>query len=133
MCLAVYIATTQEIPLIAWDKQNPAFHIKALDHHSHVRKQFDLENVYYAGSNEGCGCGFLKDGVVGEELERTKTNYLRLAEIVRSAQEKGIQVQIFSCWEGDQSAIPESRKQISLENLLADDFVFEEKAFYDVA
>ena len=133
MCLAVYIATTHQIPLIAWDKENPAFYTKELDYHDkRVRKQFDLENVYYAGSNEGCGCGFLKDGVVGEELELTKANYLKLSEVVRSAQNQGFKVQIFSCWEGGQTGKIEIRKQIAVDDLIADEFEFEEQALYEI-
>ena len=59
MCLALYLAASQELPVIAWDKANPAFHVIRLPKNAEgVRKHFHSEYVYYAGSAQGCSCAF---------------------------------------------------------------------------
>jgi hypothetical protein len=131
MCLAAYIAASVPLKLIEWEKAEPNFHVAELSSRdSHVKKQFALSHVYYVGSHEGCGCGFLKDGEVGEDLKRVEESYARLADYAREALEAGAELQLFSCWEGDQGAAPEFHEVISVETLKESDFVFKEKAFY---
>jgi hypothetical protein len=63
MCLAVYISTKIEIATIPWDNDNPSFFILSIDQRNHhnVEKQFINPNIYYVGSYQGCGCGFIYD------------------------------------------------------------------------
>jgi hypothetical protein len=59
MCMVVYLAADAPLPLISWDAQAPAFHVKALGSRDDpVRARFSKPHVYYVGSHEGCGCGF---------------------------------------------------------------------------
>jgi hypothetical protein len=133
MCLAVYIASNQELPLIAFDKARPAFYVGELSSaDGDVRRQFTLPNVRYAGSNEGCGCGFLKDGVVGDELIQTQQNYTDLGQYITPLLENGGVVELFACWEGDQPSPKESSEEIDVQDLVGEDFEFREKYFYQV-
>jgi hypothetical protein len=130
MCLAVYIASDVELPLVPWNDAKPSFYVKELIYNKGVRKQFSFPNVRYVGSNAGCGCGFLKDGVVGEELVEALENYAGLAAYVLKLRDRGADIQVFSCWEGDQEKKQDSRNIIRVTDLLADDFEFKEKALY---
>lgn len=130
MCLSVYIASDQPLPLVAWNYAKPAFYIDELKYNKEVVMQFTLPNVRRVGSDAGCGCGFLKDGVSGDELVESMNNYSGLALYVRELQKKGASLEIFSCWEGDQTSKCESHYTIEADDLLQDAFEFKEKALY---
>lgn len=132
MCLAVYIASDHELPIIAWDETSPAFYTIDLSKDSGVKRQFTLTNVAYAGSSEGCGCGFSKDGEVGEELATVEENYRRLADYIKGLQAAGASIQLFSCWEGDPASKPEFYETIRGSDLITKNFDFKEKALYRV-
>ncbi|HEY7544129.1 MAG TPA: hypothetical protein VID27_04565, partial [Blastocatellia bacterium] len=126
--------SSEMLPLIAWDESDRAFYVSELPARaSGVKKQFTLPFVYYAGSHEGCGCGFLKGGRSDEEMEKVKENYAKLAEYVSQARRKRIAVELFSCWAGDEEAAPEFREVINGMALKQEDFEFKEKAFYRFA
>jgi hypothetical protein len=83
---------------------------------------FCYANVYYAGSHEGCGCGFSKDGRDSQELEQCQQNYRSLAGVLSSAVRGGARVQLFTCWEGKQTADPETTGIIAVEQLVEPEF-----------
>jgi len=57
--MMVYIASDHELPLIEWNEDAPAFHVRELhEKEKAVRAQFTLPHIYYVGAHEGCGCGF---------------------------------------------------------------------------
>ena len=59
MCMAVYFASDYSLPTSAWNQACPRFYVVELAAHDQsVRRQFSKPFVYYAGSHEGCGCGF---------------------------------------------------------------------------
>lgn len=103
MCLAVYLASDTPIAAVAWNEDAPAFYIEPVAENEVVRKRFSLPFVYYAGSHEGCGCGFSKDGEIGPDLERCQKNYIALGQTLREALSHGAKVELFTCWEGEQS------------------------------
>ena len=113
MCLAVYLASNKPLPVIAWDEKAPAFYLEAIDEAEPVRAQFAYAHVYYAGSHEGCGCGFSKDGVADDEFEQHQQNYVALGRTVRDALDHGAELQIFTCWEGEQTNEPQSVLSVS--------------------
>ena len=131
MCLAVYIASDRPIPDIPWNKKSRSVYTDDSRDFG-ARIQFTLPNVCYIGSDQGCGCGFIKDGCVAEELEEVNANYQNLAKIIRDLQANGGSVEIFSGWEGTQKKAPEFNEEISVEELLKDDFELEEQAFYRI-
>lgn len=134
MCLAVYIASDHELPLVPWEDKRPSFYIAELSYHDKaVCRQFTLPNIRYVGSDAGCGCGFIKDGVADEqEMIETEENYARLAAYASDLKEHGAAIQIFSCWRGDEGAGKEFSELIHVNDLLHKDFEFEEKAFYEI-
>ena len=133
MCLMVYIGSDKPLPLIDWNENERAFNVTELNKfEKSVESQFNVPHVYYVGSHLGCGCGFLKEYKVEEELAQTNNNYLQLNAYLQKARETGAQVQLYSCWDGDQSAKPEFRDQIELNHLLEASFEFKEKALYEV-
>jgi hypothetical protein len=133
MCLAVYIASSKPLKTTGRDKANQEFYVTNLSTHElPVKKQFELPNVYYVGSDQGCGCGFLKDGVVGEELTQVEGNYLQLSGYIADARQQGAEIQLFSCWEGDQASRSEFQEVISEADLITPEFEFQEKALYTV-
>ena len=129
MCLAVYIASDIILPTSSWDKAAPGFYVeKEPDNHS-VAKQFTLGRIYYAGSDQGCGCGFFKEGVVGDELEQSQANYDSLVLYLKEAQDSGASIEIYACWEGQQTAKPEFRESRTVVELGHPSFEFKEQQF----
>jgi hypothetical protein len=93
MCLALYLAAAQELPVIAWDETNPAFHVIHLPKSAEgVRKHFRSDYVYYAGSEQGCSCAFNYEHEYDSILELR--NYLRNALICVD------EVEMFACRTG---------------------------------
>jgi hypothetical protein len=132
MCLAVYVASDVPLPKSDWNEHAPAFYLKPVSERAGVRKQFLYSRVYYAGSHEGCGCGFLKDGADGQELERRQENYRSLADVLSAATGTGAQLQLFTCWEGDQTKSPRTTGLISLEELIEPGFELQELSLLTV-
>ncbi|MCU7933193.1 MAG: hypothetical protein KZQ90_20560 [Candidatus Thiodiazotropha sp. (ex Codakia rugifera)] len=134
MCLAVYIASDHTLPLVEWNEKEPKFNVVPINKSEKiVKKQFNLPNIVYAGSHVGCGCGFFKDGEVGEELAQVQATYDALVSYLQDLISQGADIEIFSCWEGDQSTKPEFKEKLSLEALGADEFEFKEKAYYEIS
>ena len=133
MCLAVYLASDRALASVPWDEDRPAFHLQPVAASALVRKQFKLAHVYYAGSHEGCGCGFSKDGEAGEDLARCQQNYAALARVAREAMANGATLQVFTCWEGDQDVAPESVAVVDAAALEAPEFGLRELQLVDLA
>lgn len=133
MCLTVYLASDQALPTIPWNDDSPGFHVLELPPNHIIHKQLSLGNLYYLGSHEGCGCGFIKDGEVGDELTAVQENFTRLAHFITAARERGAHLQVYCCWEGDQGSPVEHHFTIDEKALLSLDFEFTEKAFYQFA
>ncbi|HBC88136.1 MAG TPA: hypothetical protein DCZ94_14395 [Lentisphaeria bacterium] len=127
MCIAVYISSNQTVPVIEWDSNNPAFNIKniAIDEHHGVEKQFSKKNIYYVGSHEGCGCGFIYDENNPEyqsdpiDLETRKKNVMELVNILKSLLNKSDQIELFICYEGRQGDKPLNQRKLSPDQLLS--------------
>ncbi len=93
MCLAIYLAASQELPVIPWDDANPAFHVVHLPKSAEgVRKHFRHDYLYYAGSVQGCSCAFNYEHDYDSILELR--NYLRNALICVK------EVEVFACQAG---------------------------------
>jgi hypothetical protein len=133
MCLMLYIAGSEPLPLVPYIKREPSFSVSEVSGYNLcVKRQFTLPYVYYAGSHEGCGCGFLKEWEIGEELEKIEDNYSKLSAYIHGACRRGIAIQLFSCWAGDQDSTPEFRESIDEDDLKDKEFEFKEKAFYQI-
>jgi len=133
MCLALYIASDLEVPMAAYNERIPKFYVSELDKKDlPVKKQFELSHVAYAGSNEGCGCGFFKEGLDESELELTQENYYSLAHCISGLKLKGGKVALFACWEGDQGIKPKTKEKLSVNELASKEFEFKEPAYYEI-
>jgi hypothetical protein len=106
MCLAVYLACDKSLPTTKWDESAPSFYLEAVPEGEPVTRRFQFQHVYYAGSHEGCGCGFSKDGRDDGELQLCQANYDQLGEALSRASKTGARLQLFTCWEGEQSREP---------------------------
>jgi hypothetical protein len=90
MCLALYLAAAQELPVISWEDANPAFHVIHLPHRAEgVRKHFRSNYIYYAGSEQGCSCAF--------NYEHEYDSILELRKYLRNALICVTEVEMFSC------------------------------------
>ena len=128
MCLAVYLASSQRLQSSAWDREAPAFYIEALDEPGGaVRAKLSEPYIYYVGSYMGCGCGFFKEGEVGEELRLSQTDYERLAEFLREAMRKEARVELFACWEGDQGEPLGHRQSLTPGDIESPSYEFSER------
>jgi len=133
MCLAVYIASDVELRSAPWSEASPSFYLEPVPETDAVRKRFALGNVYYAGSHEGCGCGFFKrDHEQDEDFNLRLENYARLGRCVREALAEGARCQIFACWEGEQSLAQESATVLSPALLEASEFELTQRQLIDV-
>lgn len=140
MCLAVYIASNHELPEIEWDESDPGFYVEIIDgRESKMDKHLKLPNVAYAGSNQGCGCGFLKPIDVPEallepdELEESQANYDALASYMENLLKSGACCEIYACWEGDERHPSEFKSRITTDELASKEFVLEEETCYELA
>lgn len=132
MCLAVYLGSSLPLDVGSWDKENPKFYLERAAETELPRRRSIGKYLYYAGSHEGCGCGFSKDGEPPEELIKCQKNYDALASILDEALEKGAKLQIFTCWEGDQAEEPESIQSITPQNVREPAFELQELELLNV-
>jgi hypothetical protein len=119
MCLALYLAAAQELPVIAWDEAKPAFHVLRLPRNADgVRKHFRSEYVYYAGSQQGCSCAFNYEHEY-DSIGDLK-NYLRNALICVD------QVEMFACQAGAEEQEKQHAVVASPEGIALAEFFFKD-------
>ena len=119
MCLALYLAASQELPVIAWDEAKPAFHVIRLPRNADgVRKHFRSEYVYYAGSQQGCSCAFNYEHEYDSIVELK--NYLRNALICVD------QVEMFACQVGSEEQEKQHAVVASPEGIALAEFFFKD-------
>ena len=132
MCLVLYLGSEKRRPLIAWDGSAPRFHVKGDDADAkkastHLRKP----NVYYVGSDNGCGCGFRQehDAMIddAEELASKADNHTLLHEYISKCLADEDSIELYSCWSGDEALPMEFDRTISVDELVDGDFWFAEK------
>jgi len=133
MCMVVYVAADAPLPLISWDPQAPAFHVKALDARDDpVRARFSKPHVYYVGSHEGCGCGFgygQWDGEKPDDQRAAQASVARLADYVAAATRAAGALELYACWDGDQAAEPAHRLEMTPGDIGGRAFWFNERTF----
>jgi hypothetical protein len=123
MCLALYLAASQELPMIAWDETKPAFHVIRLPKSAEgVRKHFRSEYVYYAGSQQRCSCAFNYEHEHDSIIELR--NYLRNALICVN------EVEMFSCQTGAEERDKQHALRTSPEGIALADFIFKDRQYF---
>ena len=137
--MMLYIGSDKPLSIIPFNKQVPGFHTETLsDNDAKVAAHFSTEYVLYAGSSEGCGCGFqhaLTDNgswlnVVEEEEDPYRRNMSQLFEYVAGIITNGGRVELYACWDGEFADKPMSTELISYKELVDKDFYLKEKGFY---
>ncbi len=125
MCLAIYLAASQELPVIAWDNANPAFHVVHLPKTAEgVRKHFRHDYVYYAGSEQGCSCAFNYEHEYDAILELK--NYLRNALICLN------EVEVFACHVGAEEQETQHSQITSPEGIALAEFSFKDGQYLTI-
>lgn len=107
MCFVLYMASDRARPEIERNEAEPAFYVKRNDPDAEsARKQFTKKNVYYLGSDQGCGCGFQQeyDSMNDDSKERESKgeNQRRLALYLAECLSDEESIELFGCWSGDE-------------------------------
>ena len=122
MCLSLYLAAAQSLPVIDWDIANPGFHVvEAPPGLAAVRKHFKHEHVYYVGSREGCSCAF--------NYEHDDRAILELRNYLREALREVEQVEGFVCRAGSEAKEAQHWQTTSADGVALADFYFREAQF----
>lgn len=133
MCRMLYIASDTELELVPWNENAPGFHVIELGKDEEgVRSQFKNENVYYAGAYEGCGCGFQAGeypGYEDEEIDLKLKSLNGLSVYLEAQIISGSDIELFGCWDGDQSKPAEHQRTVSPEVFRKNDFWFRDKEY----
>jgi hypothetical protein len=131
--MVIYIAADNELPLVAWNEDNPRFHVTELGQYGQgVKKQFSKPFIYELGSNTSCCCGF-QYGVEDEEEKIAAQEDLKsLSEYLANAVANGNTVEMYSCWNGDEEIKPEYRTVMSPSGFCSGSFRFEERQFIEI-
>jgi hypothetical protein len=127
--LMVYVASDYPLPSLAWDEARPAFHVAELPEADEpVRGQFSEPHVYAVGSHEGCGCGFQYGQYDGSDDDpAARDSRRRLAAYLAVALQHQSAVELYACWDGDQTAPPEHGGRVRPVDLVRDRTFFREK------
>lgn len=113
MCMVVYVGSDYLLPTWPWEQTKPAFHVTDLGHPDHpVRARFTKPFVFYAGSQDGCGCGFHygpygggdPDAVVEDATAACRRAF---GEYLAVALQHQNEVEVYACWSGDEAEPPE--------------------------
>lgn len=132
MCLVLYMASDRIRPTIPWDEANPSFHVRDDDPDApRTRRQFSKPNIYYLGSDEGCGCGFPREHDISledsEKAESKAANIKRLHDYLSECLHDEASVELYSCWSGDEDSGPDFKRVVSIDDILKRNFHFSEK------
>ena len=131
MCLVVYLAADAPLPLVPWDAECPAFHVAPLSpEETAVAARFTKPHVVYAGSHEGCGCGFdygQWEGEKRDEVAAARASVRALGEYLAAATAAVGPVELYACWGGDQGLEPVGRIALTPADLGGAAFWFEER------
>jgi hypothetical protein len=134
MCWALYLASDKELPQVPWDEARPSFNTQALSEtEALVKSQFSLPNVIYLGSHQGCGCGFMSaDKDEPKEKANRETTVHALSSYLNAALQQGARLEMFLCWEGDQTQAPVAKKSVTTKDFLTQEFPLAVKEFANV-
>lgn len=127
MCMMLYIGCDAPLELVPWDAARPGFHLAVLNQNREVRQQFGVPHVYYAGSHEGCGCGFQLGEypeIDDEDAPRKRETLQSLASYLDAQLSLGRSIELFACWSGGEAEVPEQRRAVSTAELRAEQFYF---------
>ena len=133
-CMTIYLAAEALLRLVEWHAESPGFFLSDLETENDelVRTQFANPHVYVAGSHTHCGCGFNYGRISNferdpEELARKRHSLATMSEYLIHEISRVGEIELFACWDGDQDADPEIRRDLTPNSLLGERFFFYEK------
>lgn len=131
MCYMLYLGSDAPLPTSEWKKDGPALFLSETDPAAKTaRRHFSTSHVYYAGSNEGCGCGFFYDRDDDPEgYEIRKSSVRGLVEAIQLALESCPKAELLVTWAGNEKKPPERRLDMQPQDLLGSQFPLEENDF----
>ena len=119
MCLGVFLASDSELPLIAWNVEQPGFNVSGLlPLEESVRKYLQRPHVYAMGSHTHCGCGFQRNE--DNDPSDVMASRMALASYVTGALEHG-PADLFVCWNGETPDVLEGELTLAAADLLLEE------------
>jgi hypothetical protein len=124
----IYLASDRPLPLVSWDEDRPAFCATELESYDlAVEKQFSKPFTVFLGAHTGCSCGFAYDNEpLEDEIDRSEDRDAResVRQLVEylSEQTKLSSLEMFACWNGDQSDIPKSTLTVKPDYFMGAEF-----------
>lgn len=120
MCLAVYVGSSVEQPLVPWGDP-PGFHVRKLSGHREVKRRLGKPFIYDVGAHTSCACGFMRPHPSEEEeMSSWSASMGSLVAWMRAAVATE-PVEVLVCWLGDESKKP-TRRTIGVDDLSDFDF-----------
>lgn len=142
MCLSLYLASNNELPLISYNGNKPGLNTQDIaDNELSLKHIFSKSFIKYIGSDQGCGCGFRHSildqnewfNVIDEdEVEQNNHNHVDLVNFIRNNVSDN-SVEILTCWDGDHDEPILYKETLNLSDLLAEGFFFKERGFYSIS
>lgn len=142
MCFTLYLGSDKERPVSNWDEKYPRFYVENInsaftgenrDESIRLIKQhFSKQIIYYVGSHEGCGCGFRRENYVcldKKTLLKTAENQRNLYEYISRCLTDEITIELYGCWAGDEAEPADLTRKLKVEELIRNDFFFDEGEF----
>jgi hypothetical protein len=133
--MALYIASDRPLPLTPPVGEGQHFRTAELKPDQEVvRSHFSNPHVLYAGSYEGCGCGFNygREHPEREDYpEHLASAKKSVAELVRYVHESGVR-EIYCCWFGDESEPTAHKRTVTPAILGTQDFFFRKRELLTV-
>lgn len=134
MCRYLYLASDLELPLVESSDKEPLLSIKPLEEQDMtVLKHFSMKHVVYAGSFEGCSCGFsydfsdMSDDEDRKEQEKRKASVVALLGYIKQQLVGAISLELYECWADEQGHDMQGHSYIDLGTLsLGETFGFED-------
>ena len=130
MCLAVYIRCSAPLATIAWHDDSPSFYLEEIEDLDSVACLRQGARLYYAGSSEGCGCGFKRGDSDAVREERVRRDYAALSACVARAFSADGTVDLYARWEGDEGLPLQSRTMTTAAEIASEGFELIERRLY---
>ena len=126
MCFQVYLGSTQACPEIPYTDREDHIFVSRQPEDSWYLANLSPERAHrYRVGVMSCGCGLPYDFPVGQQDERTQTSHHQLIEYLQEYLQKVESVELFTSWSGQEALPVESRRWVTLEDLLTPEFYFD--------
>lgn len=131
MCYMLYLGSDVPLPTSEWEEDSPAFYLSCDEEEiKDAKPHFTKPEVYYAGSHEGCGCGFFFDkNDEPEDYEIRKSSVRELVKMLQQALQSSSSVELLVTWAGCEKQAPSRRMNMKPEDLLKEEFPLDENDF----